>query len=140
MTDSTPKRKRIFLILPAQKYVNYYGQTELSKMLGKKKFMLPLSMPMIAAITPQQYEVRILDEEMEKIPLNDLPDVVGISALATTATRAYELGDFYRSKGVKVIIGGPYVSFMTEEAEKHANWLTTHLYVAAYGLSAVGRF
>ena len=123
MTELQPKKKRIFLILPAQKYVNYYGQTELSKMLGKKKFMLPLSMPMIAAITPPQYDVRILDEEMEKIDLNDLPDLVGISALATTAMRAYELGDWYRSRGVKVVIGGPYVSFMTTEAEKHADSL-----------------
>lgn len=115
--------KRIFLILPAQKFVNYYGQTELSKILGKKKFMLPLSMPMLAAITPPQYDVRIIDEEMEKIPFDDLPDLVGISALATTALRAYELGDFYRSKGVKVVIGGPYVSFMTDEAKKHADSL-----------------
>ncbi len=122
MTETT-KKKRIFLILPGQRFVNYYGQTELSKMLGKKKFMLPLSMPMLASITPPEYEVSILDEEMQAINLNDLPDLVGMSALATTAMRAYELGDYYRSKGVKVVIGGPYVSFMTEEAEKHADSL-----------------
>ncbi len=123
MTTIILKKKKIFLILPAQKYPNYYGQTELSKMLGKKKFMLPLSMPMIAALTPDIYDVRIIDEEIEKLPTNDLPDLVGISALATTALRAYEIGDWYRSQGVKVIIGGPYVSFMTDEARFHADSL-----------------
>jgi len=121
MTDGrSHSRKRIFLVLPGQKYVNYYGQTELCKMMGKKKFMLSLAMPMIAAITPPEYDVRIVDEELEPLP-NEIPEIVGISALATTAKRAYEIGDWYRSQGVKVIIGGPYVSFMTDEAINHAD-------------------
>jgi len=89
-------------------------------MMGKKKFMLSLAMPMIAAITPPEYDVRIIDEELEPLP-NEIPEIVGISALATTAKRAYEIGDWYRSQGVKVIIGGPYVSFMTDEAINHAD-------------------
>jgi radical SAM superfamily enzyme YgiQ (UPF0313 family) len=114
------RRKKIFLVLPGQKYVNYYGQTELCKMMGKKKFMLSLSMPMIAAITPPEYDIRIIDEELESLP-KEIPDLVGMSTLATTAKRAYEIGDWYRSQGVKVIIGGPYVSFMPDEAINHAD-------------------
>lgn len=121
MTDGrTHSRKRIFLVLPGQKYVNYYGQTELCKMMGKKKFMLSLAMPMIAAITPPEYDVRIIDEELEPLP-KEIPEIVGISTLATTAKRAYEIGDWYRSQGATVIIGGPYVSFMTDEAIHHAD-------------------
>ncbi|HPT70068.1 MAG TPA: radical SAM protein, partial [Syntrophomonas sp.] len=121
MTDSrSHSHKRIFLVLPAQKFVNYYGQTELCKMMGKKKFMVSLAMPMIAAITPPEYDVRIIDEELEPLPV-EIPEIVGISALATTAKRAYEIGDWYRSHGAKVIIGGPYVSYMTDEAVKHAD-------------------
>lgn len=114
------KKKLIYIILPNQKYVNYYGQTELAKMLGKKKFMLPLSAPMIAAITPPEYEVKIFDEEVEDIP-SQLPDLVAISALATTATRGYALGDYYRARGIKVAMGGPYVSFMIDEALAHCD-------------------
>lgn len=121
MTDGkSHSRKRIFLVLPSQKYVNYYGQTELCRMMGKKKFMLSLAMPMIAALTPPEYDVRIIDEDIEKIP-HTIPEIVGISALATTAKRAYELGDWYRSLGATVIIGGPYVSFRTDEAVLHAD-------------------
>ncbi|MFA5196350.1 MAG: hypothetical protein WC401_11185, partial [Bacteroidales bacterium] len=69
-------RKKIYLILPKQQYVNYYGQTELCKMMGKKKFMLSLAMPMIAALTPPEYEVRIIDEDIEKLP-KELPDIAG---------------------------------------------------------------
>lgn len=89
-------------------------------MMGKKKFMLSLAMPMIAALTPPEYEVRIIDEDIEKLP-KELPDIAGISALATTVKRAYEICDAYRSAGVKVILGGPYVSYMVEEASKHAD-------------------
>jgi len=121
MTDGkTHSTKRIFLVMPGQKYVNYYGQTELCKMMGKKKFMVSLALPMIAAITPPEYQVRIIDEELEPLP-EEIPEIVGISTLATTAKRAYEIGDWYRSKGATVIIGGPYVSFMTDEAIRHAD-------------------
>lgn len=122
MTPRSPDKKYLlFLINPRQKYVNYYAQTELSKIMGVKKFMIPLAIPMVAALVPEAFDIRIIDEEND--PLNDevLPDIVGISTLASTAGRSYEIGDHYRSKGIPVIIGGPHVSFNTEEALLHCS-------------------
>ncbi|MEI6765858.1 MAG: radical SAM protein [Bacteroidota bacterium] len=120
MAQSDNKKYKLLLINPKQKYVNFYAQTELARILRKKKFMIPLSLPLIAALTPSHFDISIVDEEMESIPDGDLPDIVGITTLASTARRTYEICDFYRSKGVPVVVGGPYVSFLPDEALQHA--------------------
>jgi len=59
--------------------------------------MVPLALPTIAALTPDNYKIFIYDEEIEDIPSKIRPDIVGITTLAATAQRAFELGDHYRS-------------------------------------------
>ncbi|MGE5424191.1 MAG: B12-binding domain-containing radical SAM protein, partial [Syntrophothermus sp.] len=49
------------------------------------------------------------------------PDIVGITTIAATINRAYDLGDKYRSLGIKVVFGGPYASFTTDESLKHTD-------------------
>jgi radical SAM superfamily enzyme YgiQ (UPF0313 family) len=83
--------------------------------------MIPLALPTIAALTPDHYDIRIYDEEIEEIPVNELPDIVGITTLAATANRAFELADHYRKQGTKVVFGGPYASFQVEEALRHGD-------------------
>jgi radical SAM superfamily enzyme YgiQ (UPF0313 family) len=115
------KKYLLFLISPGQKYINYPAHSELAKMFGKRRLMIPLALPAIAALTPDRYEIRIYDEEIEKIPFDETPDIVGITTLAATANRAFELGDLYRNKGTKVVFGGPYASFQVEEALQHGD-------------------
>lgn len=117
----TNKRYSLFLISPHQKYINYPAHVELAKMFGKKRLMIPLALPTVAGLTPDHYDIRIFDEDIEDLPKNEVPDIVGITTLAATITRAYELADLFRSKGSKVVFGGPYASFMTEEAGRHAD-------------------
>jgi radical SAM superfamily enzyme YgiQ (UPF0313 family) len=122
VTPKSPDKKfLLFLINPKQKYVNYYAQTELSRIMGVKKFMIPLSIPMIAALVPEEFDIRIIDEETDPLTEVVMPDIVGISTLASTAGRSYEIAEWYVSKGVPVIIGGPHVSFNQEEALKHCS-------------------
>src|ERR1035438_1150581 len=115
------KRYSLLLISPRQKYINYPAHNELAKIFGKKRFMIPLALPTIAALTPDHYDIHIVDEEFEDLPENTNPDIIGITTLAATINRAYEIGDMYRSRGTKVVFGGPYASFMTEEALHHAD-------------------
>jgi radical SAM superfamily enzyme YgiQ (UPF0313 family) len=114
------KKYTLFLISPGQKYINYPAHSELAKIMGKKRLMIPLALPTLAAMTPGHYIIRIIDEETEEIP-EDIPDIVGITTLAATIKRAYEIGDRFRSKGTKVVFGGAYASFMTDEALLHAD-------------------
>ena len=115
------KRYTLFLISPRQRFINYPAHSEMAKMFGKKRFMIPLALPTIAALTPDHYDIRIFDEEIEALPKNEKPDIVGITTLAATGKRSFELGDKYRAMGAKVIYGGPYASFMRNEALKHGD-------------------
>jgi radical SAM superfamily enzyme YgiQ (UPF0313 family) len=115
------EKYKLFLINPKQKIINYAAQSELCKILGKKRFMIPLALPVLASLTPENYDVRIIDEDIEKIPENELPDLVGITTLASTILRVFEIADWYRSKGIKVILGGPYASFEVDEVLQHAD-------------------
>ncbi len=49
--------------------------------------------------------------------------IVGISTITSTAARAYKLADSLRAKGKTVIMGGPHVTFMPDEALMHADYV-----------------
>jgi radical SAM superfamily enzyme YgiQ (UPF0313 family) len=48
------------------------------------------------------------------------PDLVGISIITTTGPRGYALADECRAAGIPVILGGPHVTFLPDEALGHA--------------------
>ena len=48
------------------------------------------------------------------------PDLVGISTITATVKRGYTLADECRSLGIPVILGGPHVTFLPDEALAHA--------------------
>jgi len=68
------------------------------------------------------YEVTCYDESI-KIPNYDTidADYILISSMSATANRAYDLADYFRNKGKKVIMGGLHVSFQQEEALQHCD-------------------
>jgi radical SAM superfamily enzyme YgiQ (UPF0313 family) len=115
------KKLKLLLISPKQQYMGYTAYSELAKMFGKKRLMIPLALPMVAAYTPDNYDIRIVDEETENLPLKYKPDIVGITTLAATKERAFEVGDIYRKQGVKVIMGGINASVLPEEYLEHAD-------------------
>ncbi|TFG53853.1 MAG: B12-binding domain-containing radical SAM protein [Gemmatimonadales bacterium] len=75
----------------------------------------------VAALTPRDIEVRVIDESVEEIPSEWDPDLVGISVQAPTAPYAYELAQRYRSNGVPVVLGGIHTSLNPDEAQAHAD-------------------
>jgi radical SAM superfamily enzyme YgiQ (UPF0313 family) len=80
-----------------------------------------LTLPMVAAVTPPGHEIRIINENYEKIDFSTDYDVVGISVLTINAFRSYDLAKIFRNKGAKVILGGYHVSALPDEAKEHAD-------------------
>lgn len=81
----------------------------------------PLALTTIAAQTPENYEVEIVDENVQDIDWNDCSGLVGITSLTSQAPRAYQIADRFREKGSKVIIGGYHASAIPEECKQHAD-------------------
>ena len=55
---------------------------------------------------------------MERLDLNDTPDLVVIQVYITSAYRAYRLADHYRRRGAHVALGGLHVTSLPEEAAR----------------------
>ncbi len=115
------KKYKLFLINPKLKYHHYGVQKELTEIMGKKYFNFSIALPLIAALTPKNYKIKIFDESVDRLPEKELPDIVGLTAFTFTKKRCYEIADHYRSKGVPVVVGGAHASFCHEEVLEHAD-------------------
>lgn len=71
------------------------------------------------------WEVEILFEQNQPLDHEKIRtvDLVGISTITATAPRAYAIADKVRSSGIPVIMGGPHVTFLTDEAMQHADFV-----------------
>lgn len=81
----------------------------------------PLGLATLAGYLNDEDEVEIRDEHVEKLNLDNKPDLVGIEVYVTSAYRAYKVADYYRRKGCYVALGGLHVTSMPEEAKLHAD-------------------
>ncbi len=96
---------------------NAYGRTD-----AKVLVFPPLNLPIIAALTPQDMDICILDENVEAFDFDKATaDLVGITAMTAQATRAYEIADELRKRGSTVVLGGMHPSVLPEEAAAHAD-------------------
>ncbi len=112
---------RLKLIFPKGQQDNFWDLKTFSIFTGKKGSGIPLSLPTLAAHTPSDVNIDIVDENVEEINFNDKPDLVGISFFTSFAPRAYQIAKAYRSQGVKVVLGGIHASMLKEEAILHAD-------------------
>jgi len=116
MSEIASRPLRVKLILPAL--------TEATSPYWRPvKYSLfpPLGLATIAAYLRDDDEAVIIDEHVEKLSLNDKPDLVLIQVYITNAYRAYRIADHYRAKGSFVALGGLHVTSLPEEAEAHAD-------------------
>ena len=63
----------------------------------------PLGLATLASYVSDDDEAEIVDQHVEKLSLDDEPDIVSIQVYITNAYRAYQIADYYRSKGVSVV-------------------------------------
>lgn len=80
-----------------------------------------ISLMYIAALTPPEYSVRILEEEVEALDFNIDCDLVGITCMTATAPRAYKISEEFRKRGKKVILGGIHPTVLPDEAKNHCD-------------------
>jgi radical SAM superfamily enzyme YgiQ (UPF0313 family) len=108
-----PKSKRVLLVFPREKGIHFTNDTQ---------YPFPiLGLTLIAALFPEGYEVKIVNEAVEEIDFDAPVDLVGITGLTCVIKRAYEVADRFRERGVKVILGGVHPSLLPEEAKEHAD-------------------
>src|SRR5215831_5829075 len=80
-----------------------------------------LTMPLLAAYTPEHWEVGHTDEIVQRVDFDRRVDLVGITANTPAAPHAYALAREFRRRGVSVVIGGPHATLLPEEVVQHAD-------------------
>ena len=102
---------RLLLVYPATQKLGWV-----------RRFQLPsLSLTQVAAATPPEWEVVLADELHDQVPFDGDFDAIGITVMTHQATRAYQIADRFRKKGVPVILGGIHPTVLPEEGLEHAD-------------------
>jgi radical SAM superfamily enzyme YgiQ (UPF0313 family) len=88
---------------------------------GKRALNPPLGLATVAALCPEDWEVTVVDENVESVPLAPRADLIGICGMGVQFQRQRELLTYYRNKGYFVVAGGSYASLCPESYESLAN-------------------
>ncbi|MGH9519143.1 MAG: hypothetical protein ACRD2D_05810, partial [Terriglobales bacterium] len=57
----------------------------------------------LASLTPDWVDLTVVNENLRAIDLDADVDMVAITVMVTNATRAYQIADHFRKRGVKVV-------------------------------------
>jgi radical SAM superfamily enzyme YgiQ (UPF0313 family) len=83
--------------------------------------MEPLALGLIAALTPPEHEIILMDERLEEIDFTHDTDLVAMTVETYTARRAYEIAAKFRKRGIPVVMGGYHPTMVPDEARIFAD-------------------
>lgn len=108
-------KKKILLIQPTP----YDSGGALIK--KDKLYFVGLALPLLAALTPEEFEVELCYETIEDVPFDTDAELIGISSMGHAVIRTIDIAKKFRELGKTVILGGYMVSLMPEEAQKYGD-------------------
>ena len=110
-------KKTILLITPENEEINKFRKKQINN-------FIQITMPYLAGfIDETKYNILLIDEYNQKIPFEDNFDLVAITVNTSNASHCYEVAAKFRSKGCKVIFGGPHVTLMPDEAMNYCDYI-----------------
>jgi radical SAM superfamily enzyme YgiQ (UPF0313 family) len=116
---------RLYLINPCNPAISLVNVN--ANPLNKWRIWKPLGLLSLAAHTPCEWEVAVIDENMHVPDYATLPrpDLVGLTAFTAQAPRAYEIASMFRSNGVGVVMGGIHATMRRQEAAEYVDAVVT---------------
>ena len=109
--------KKLLIIQPS----HYASRTNRTVFKSKTRQLVPLALPYLAALTPKDWDVTLVDEQVQDFSFDTNPDLVAITTWTVHSMRAYDISAEYRKRGIPVVMGGPHIWFHPEEAQKHCD-------------------
>ena len=116
---------QLYLINPSNPLVSIVNVKE--SRCNRYRVWKPLSLMVLAGLTPAEWEVSIVDENLgaSDYPSMPLPDLVGITAFTSQANRAYEVAAYFRRLGVPVVMGGIHTTMCLDEVMERVDSVVT---------------
>jgi len=116
---------RLYLINPSNPLVAITKVKE--SRWNRFRVWKPLSLMVLAGLTPPEWEISIMDENLgaPDYPAMPRPDLVGITAFTSQATRAYEISTYFRRQSVPVVMGGIHATMCLDEVMERVDSVGT---------------
>jgi radical SAM superfamily enzyme YgiQ (UPF0313 family) len=116
---------RLYLINPSNPLVSIVNVKE--SRWNRYRVWKPLSLMVLAGLTPPEWEISIVDENLGAPDYAAMPppDLVGITAFTSQANRAYEVAAHFRRLGVPVVMGGIHATMCLDEVMERADSVVT---------------
>ncbi len=116
---------RLYLINPSNPLVSMVKAKE--NRWNRYRVWKPLSLMVLAGLTPPEWEILIVDENLDApdYPAMPRPDVVGITAFTSQANRAYKVATHFQRLGVPVIMGGIHATMCVDEVNTRVDSVVT---------------
>jgi len=116
---------RLYLINPSNPLVSIVKVKE--GRWNRYRVWKPLSLMVLAGLTPPEWEIRIVDENLgaPDYPAMPRPDLVGITAFTSQANRAYEVAAHFRRLDVPVVMGGIHATMCLDEVMERVDSVVT---------------
>ncbi len=101
----------IVLVNPAFE-PSYWGLEHALPLFGKRANVPPASLPLLAALTPDEHRVTLIDESVEALDFDRLAraDIVGVTGMSAQRTRIREIVRQLKQRGAFTVVGGPWVT------------------------------
>ena len=116
---------RLYLINPSNPLVSLLKVKE--SRWNRYRVWKPLSLMVLAGLTPPEWELSIVDENLGVPDYSAMPrpDLVGITAFTSQANRAYDVAAYFRKLGVPVVMGGIHATMCVDEVMEYTDSIVT---------------
>jgi radical SAM superfamily enzyme YgiQ (UPF0313 family) len=84
-------------------------------------YFIGLALPLIAALTPSDWEVEICLETIEDIPFDTDAELIAIGGMGHAVVRSLDIASEFKNRGKTVVLGGYMASLMSLEAKKYCD-------------------
>ncbi len=116
--------KSLYLINPLSDGPSYFGAEVFEHWDFKPaQGIADLACVTVAAMAPDDWDVTVCDEFVSEADLDMDVDFVGLTGKFNQGKRMIEIADHFRSRGTKVLIGGPFASLSPEVVRDHCDVL-----------------
>lgn len=118
-------KKTIYLINPRANLLQGYVGTDMFSLWGSGPAQMigDLAVTTVAALVPDEFEIRLCDEQLTPVDLDTDADFVGLTGKVSQAPRLLALAREFRRRGRVVLIGGPFASLDPEAARPYCDIL-----------------
>ncbi|MQA30884.1 MAG: DUF4070 domain-containing protein [Luteitalea sp.] len=91
---------------------SYWGLEHALPLFGKRAAMPVASLPLLAALTPPEHRVSIVDENVQPLDFDRIAraDIVGLTGMSVQRKRMREILEELKRRGAYAVVGGPWIS------------------------------